>query len=255
MPVSAGVIRPQDIGTAIKTCPRAGTDYLQQTLTNLQRATHDQTLALAVTDGRGLTLHQNAAQAIRLGVDLGTPWVLVLEDDLDFCDDFLGSVARWLTDHAEMTGRLSASDNGLVIEPHLMYVFGANYSQIEREMARGRTWWDYPAHAFYGAQALCWRRAVAAELVAWLGSDPYYEGADGQEIRDHGHDLLLQRWGRTKEHTHFLASAPSFVQHVGEVSGIGNRFFRFENWPGRAWRYEGRGRGRAGAGAQEGVRR
>lgn len=228
------VIAPTDIAIAIKTHPRAGVNYLHATLANLARACGgDLPGPLAISDGSGLTLHQNAAHAIRLGVDANRPWVLVLEDDLDFCADFLGSVARWLGEHEDPR--------------YPMYVFGANYEQIERRWARGATSWEYPCSAFYGAQALCWRREEAQHLIGWLGDDPHYNG-----VRDHGHDLLLQRWGKERWEARgsgerppfFLASCPSFVDHVGEQSGIGNRFFRFGSWQGREWSYSGKAAGR-----------
>lgn len=166
------------------------------------------------------TLQQNASHTIQVAATVtDCKWVLVLEDDLDFVDDFLRGAVAWLEHHE----RLGAD----------MYAFGANYRQVEDCVARGQAAWKYPARAFYGAQALAWRREVAAELAAWLGPDPHYNG-----VRNHGHDLLLQRWGLMRgTASYFLASAPSFVQHIGRDSGIGNRFFRFESWPGRGWRY------------------
>lgn len=225
------VVQPQDIAIAIKTHDRSPRrNYLEETIENLNRSLNAgprERCPVHISDGRGLTLHQNAATAIRYGVEMQKPWVLVLEDDLDFCGDFLGSVARWLSDWASPA--------------YPLYVFGANYAQIAQAAAAGHSRWEYPVHAFYGAQALCWRRDVAEELVQWLGEDPYYPGPNGEPIRDHGHDLLLQRWGRWKGAQYFLASAPSFCQHIGEESGINNRFFRFEIWPGREWMYPGKG--------------
>jgi hypothetical protein len=163
------------------------------------------------------TLHQTAQRAIAaVAGDPCANWCLVLEDDLDFCDRFLESVVGWLDDHAR--------------DDRLMYAFGANYIQIASHFRAGE--WDYPVGAFYGAQALAWKREDAAQLAEWLGPDPNYNG-----IRDHGHDLLLQQWGKSRGLTHFLASAPSFVQHVGVESGINNRFFEFVTWPGRDWYY------------------
>jgi hypothetical protein len=168
-----------------------------------------------------LTLHQNAARAIRVAAGAGATWAMVLEDDLDFCADFVGSTLRWLRDNARAD--------------RLMYAFGANYAQIALCVLRRQPFWAYPVTAFYGAQACAWRTEDALQLAKWLGPDPTYGG-----VRDHGHDLLLQRWGKERGLTHFLASAPSFVQHVGSASGIGNRYFGFPTWPGRQWKYRGR---------------
>jgi hypothetical protein len=169
-----------------------------------------------------LTLHQNAARSIRLAATAGAEWAMVIEDDIDFCDDFLGSTLRWVHD-VEATG-----------EKFPMYVLGANYAQIQAARHSGQIFWHYPCKAFYGNQALLWRADVAQRLGEWLGPDPSYNG-----VRDHGHDLLLQRWGHEKMKADcFCASVPSFVEHVGEKSGIGNRHFHFPSWPGRDWKYE-----------------
>lgn len=232
-------------GIAIKTKDRSPKkNFLAETLANLERAgvmksphlgfiivvdSGDGRAALTqcraasrplVVDWKpaGRSLHQNAARCIELASVESIPevrWSMVLEDDLDVSDGFLESVLGWLDDNP---GKL-------------MYVLGANYDQIKCRADRGETTWNYPVGGFYGAQALVWRREVAAELAQWLGPDPMYNG-----VRDHGHDLLLQQWGKSKGETYFLASAPCMVQHIGNESGIGNRFFQFP-WGGRDWRY------------------
>jgi glycosyltransferase involved in cell wall biosynthesis len=97
--------------------------------------------------------------------------------------------------------------------------------------------WRYPIEYFYGAQALAFSTEDAQHLAEWLGTDPQYQGK-----RDRHHDLLLQDWGRELGLTHFAASVPCFVQHVGEESSLGNSVFRFDSWPGHDWRYRGRRR-------------
>jgi hypothetical protein len=182
------------------------------------------------------TLHQNAAAAIRQASKYDAEWAMVLEDDLDFSDGFLESVVAWLGD---------------VERPEFpMYVLGANYAQIDAPGSRTRGFWQYPVGLFYGAQALVWRRDVARELAEWLGDDPFFVAREeevklghaprpGIKVRDHGHDLLLQKWARERGTEFFCASSPCMVQHVGEESGIGNRFFQFP-WDGRQWRYNRR---------------
>lgn len=235
----------EQIAVVIKAAMRVanGDAYLKETVENFWRAVpvNDPVHSLQVSWTEGpvgvfgggqfnaaaewvaqrLTLHQNAARAIRLAAHAGAEWALVIEDDIDFCDDFLGSVLRWVHD-VEATG-----------EKFPMYVLGANYAQIQAARHAGHIFWHYPCKAFYGNQALLWRADVARQLAAWLGDDPSYNG-----VRDHGHDLLLQQWGRQSRKVDcFCASVPSFVQHVGEKSGIGNRHFHFPSWPGRDWKY------------------
>jgi hypothetical protein len=173
-----------------------------------------------VIDSCARTLHQNASRCIELASQGDADYAMVLEDDLDFCDDFLESVVAWLADHA--------------VDGPQAYVLGASYSQIQATVNAGDSAWAYPIGAFYGAQALVWRREHATQLAEWLGPDPMYNG-----VRDHGHDLLLQKWGREQGLDHFIASAPCMVQHIGNESGIGNLFFQFP-WGGRDWRYERR---------------
>lgn len=166
------------------------------------------------------SLHENAAEAIRYTAAMGADWTLVLEDDLDFCDRFLESTLAWV-------GQVVAERR-----EYLMYVLGANYSQIVDARRKKKIVWDYPIGSFYGAQALLWRTNVARGLAEWLGPSPSYNGIAG-----HGHDLLLGRWAKERGETHFAASVPSFVQHIGKESGIGNRSFGFSSWPGRNWSY------------------
>jgi hypothetical protein len=233
---------------AIKTKDRSPRkNYLAETVQNLSRAgvlrsellasmiivnsTEDSAWMVAddfplegrpwLIDSVDRSLHQNAAASIRWAAEPDADYAMVLEDDLDFSDDFLESVSAWIEDNA-------------VSRPQ-MFALGANYSQIQS----ARTVWAYPVSAFYGAQALVWKREDAQQLAEWLGPDPFYIGKDGQIIRNHGHDLLLQRWGKQQGLSHFVASAPCMVQHIGEESGIGNRFFSFP-WGGRDWRYERR---------------
>lgn len=246
----------EQIAVVIKAARRAanGDEYLKQTVENLMRSVGLlspilRTVLVSWTEGpvtgpsvvipeakfvtgpiplltseiNRLTLHQNAARSIHLAAEAGAEWAMVIEDDIDFCADFLGSVLRWVHD-VERTG-----------EVFPMYVLGANYAQIEAARMQGHIFWHYPPKAFYGNQALMWRTSVAKKLVEWLGPDPNYNG-----VRDHGHDLLLGKWGLLQSPACFCASAPSFVQHIGETSGIGNKSFHFPTWPGREWKYESR---------------
>jgi len=226
---------------AIKTKDRSpNKNYVRDTLANLERAgvmDSPHLLDLGIVDSGSRpafvkdlratdwpvdsavrTLHQNAARCIEaVGADKRADYGMVLEDDLDFCDRFLEQVVAWLEDHE--------------VDYPQMYVLGANFDQIRRVAEMGGQAWAYPVTAFYGAQALVWKRQHAAQLAGWLGPDPQYNG-----VTDHGHDLLLQQWGKSIQLTHFVASAPCMVQHIGNESGIGNRFFQFP-WGGRDWEY------------------
>lgn len=171
-------------------------------------------------EGGRRTLHQNAARAIELASRSEAEWALVIEDDIDVVDGFLDTVLAWLADHEQ---------------PGQMYAFGAAYARVGYLAGIGKSYYRYPLADFYGAQALAWRTEDAAQLAGWLGDDPAYKGD-----RDRSHDLLLQEWGAARGLTHFLASAPPLVQHIGNESSIGNDHFAFDSWPGRAYEYPGR---------------
>jgi hypothetical protein len=168
------------------------------------------------------SMHQNAQRCIDLASSGTADFALVLEDDIDVCRNFLESVVAWLGDHELSTP--------------MMYVFGANYAQIAVEAKKGIRFWNYPCDSFYGALACGWSAPVARDLARWLGPDPFYKKKDGEEVRTHGHDLLLGRWGSFLKLHHFLAAAPNFVQHIGAESSLNNKSVSYPGFD-REWSY------------------
>lgn len=259
-----------------------GENYLGQTLQNMKRAgVFDTTLlnSLTIVSGGELpdfyetevrpliidtvyefvhcikdcTRQQNAARAIQFGsVNKDADWVLKLEDDLDFIDDFLGNVARWLTDvsHVNAAMFVLGATFQQVSQAHFepgetLLVPGPSFPRVRAAFDRGEIAMTHPVAGWYAAQALLWRRPVAESLGLWLGDDPYLW--DGKEKHRHrGHDLLLQVWAQELGAKHFLVSCPAFVQHIGRQSNLNQPeighvqpFFEFP-WPGREWSYSGR---------------
>lgn len=240
-----------DIAAVMVTVDRSPrVNYLASTLTNLHRAGLAKSIdcgrlrrlelvspdlnfaADAIDDcytgGASIGRHPanlNVVSALRFGVGTGAPWTLFLEDDIDVCADFFDSVGTWLDDHARDDRRV--------------YAFGANYPEVAEAAARGETSWDYRINKFYGTQALALRSEDAADLATYLVEHCYDRTDDGT-----AYDLLMADWSRLRwpEIHHFLASAPSFVEHIGRESLIRPRpeTHRFPSWPGREWRYEGR---------------
>lgn len=238
----------RDIAAVMVTVDRSpGANYLAETLTNLHRSD----LARSIDQGRLLRLelvspdlgfaadaiddcytggasegkcpaNLNVASALRLGADTGAPWVLFLEDDIDVCADFFDSVGAWLDDHARDDRRV--------------YAFGANYGWIEEATAAGCTAANYPIGKFYGTQAFALRSEDALSLSAYLVAHCYDRTDDGT-----AYDLLMADWARQTwpEIGHFLASCPSFVDHIGRTSSIRPRpeTHTFPSWPGREWSY------------------
>jgi hypothetical protein len=169
------------------------------------------------------THNQNGARAARLAADSGEEWCLVIEDDLDFCDDFAESVMAWLADHAE-AGPVCC--------------FGSTWPPVREAELAGGCVADIPVRQFYGAQCLAVHSSQAEGLARYLEAHPTYQWETGEVTRCH--DLLIARWLESEGVQSVRASAPSFVQHIGRGSTFDNRFFEFPSWPGREWSYQGR---------------
>ena len=245
------------VAIAVKTmdrgaCPPKARNYLGATLANFERAgvfksEHLHSLALVDSGSpkpweflerevgslieycgldipeRRRNLHRNAARAIELAGSAGADWAMVVEDDIDVCADFLESVVAWLEDHAQPSP--------------MMYVFGANYRQIRVLYQKRKTVWRYPARGFYGALCCVWSPVDALDVVDWYGDDPAYLNKEGGKIYGRGHDLMLGRWGQERGVTHFQASVPCFIQHIGLDSGLGNRKIEYAGWRGPGYSY------------------
>lgn len=164
---------------------------------------------------------ENVARALHLGADTGAPWVLFTEDDIDVCANFLDSVGKWLDENT--------------IEHCHIYAFGAAYDQIRAAYKLKATAWGYPVEAFYGTQCFAIRNEQAQSLAVWLETHRLVRGVDSPGA----YDLSMQEWSRANwpEFDYFRASVPNFVQHLGDESLIGNKFFKFPAWPGREWSY------------------
>jgi len=156
------------------------------------------------------------------GVATGAAWVMFCEDDIDFCGDFLESAGRWL--------------DGFMDGYHVA-VFGANYPHVAVAAERLEFVWPYPQELFYGSQCVALRREDAASLANYWRRCPPVKGATDMAI-----DLMIADWNRIAhpEQPNFLASAPSFVQHMGRESYATDKevTHKFKTWPGPFWVYE-----------------
>lgn len=165
-----------------------------------------------------LTPNQNGALALELAVNVGAPWVIFLEDDIDVGADWLESVDAWLTRVAQP-------------ERYQIFPLCAAYKGV-RESKTGS--WEYPVKDFYGTQAYCLRAETAESVLT------FYRGSKRWKKQKKGHDMMLKDWAGQQEPaiTHFLTPAPSMVQHLGEESSLHlGRFHKYESWPGRDWSY------------------
>jgi hypothetical protein len=230
-----------------------GTDYFGQTLANLTRAGVFKSELLStfrVAHGEGFTRQQNGQRAIAMAAaDVNADWVIKLEDDLDFVDNFLENVAAWLEDfgHAntclfslgasfETVSHSRFCDNEVLTEP------GPSFPTVREYLRRGEHCVPHRVGGYWGAQALVMRRADALDLATFLGPDPaLWDGV--MHHKNRGHDLMLQCWGSARGVRSFACTVPSFVQHIGRVSNLSQPelqhvqpFFEFP-WPGHKYEY------------------
>lgn len=163
----------------------------------------------------------NVAAALDIGAATACRWVLFLEDDIDVCADFFDSVGAWL-DEAGCLGE------------YPIYALGANYPQVDEAVAAGLSSWEYLVRQFYGTQALVIDSEYARSIADYLSAHCYDRTNDGT-----AYDLLMSDWALRHGFSHFLASCPSFVQHIGRSSSIRPRprTHTFPSWPGRDWSY------------------
>ncbi len=253
--------------------PEGGVNYLAATMRNLRRSgvwTSPLLHSVHIVDGgslpgywddvdlgcaivhpcppEGRTRQQNGREAIRFAAETGADLVIKLEDDLDFCADFLGSVARW---HAKAREMKTQRPVGMYALAHAFATFpdaryatpgesvlgpGSSFRHARLFIRQGRTAIE-DGPSFWGAQAVMWERRRALEICTWLGDDPVYTSERFQS-RSNAHDLILGSWLRAHGLS-FVAACPSFVQHIGRQSSIAkgtDRFFEYP-WPGPTWRY------------------
>lgn len=175
---------------------------------------------------------ENAGAALiaggRQALERNLSWVLFCEDDLDFCDDFIGSVSRWLDDYGAS-------------EDYRLFAFGAAYPQIADAALKSPAGsaWVYPYKAFYGTQCFAIRPDDAISLGSYIASNPLIRGV----VNPNAYDLMFHDWmSANYPGGAFLASVPSFVQHIGRQSICTGKEIThtFESWPGHEWSYRGR---------------
>lgn len=165
----------------------------------------------------------NAAAALDAGIRTGCEWILFFEDDVDVCGDFLESVHRWISLYAT--------------PDYHVFPFGANYPHVQIAADKLEYTWEYDTHLFYGSQCFAIRATDARSLADYWHSNPEVPGATDMAI-----DIMVAQWHRIKfpAQPHFLASAPSFIQHIGRASYATTKevTHKFQSWPGPFWSFE-----------------
>jgi hypothetical protein len=239
-----------DLTAVMVTMDRSpGKNYLEQTLRNLANSdllTCERLHSLCIVDSKAghwaydiaddllqdcptvkvfsrdedVMANENVSDALYIGHQTRTDWTIFLEDDIDVCGQFFESVGRWLDDYGHPS--------------HKVHAFGAAYPQVEERHRDGLPFWEYPVDQFYGTQCFAVDNSTAFHLSEYIMEHKLSREPDGT-----GWDLLMADWAGPG--SVFLASCPSFVQHIGMTSTVRPRknIHTFDSWPGNDWSYKG----------------
>lgn len=172
------------------------------------------------------TPNANGLAPIALLDECPADWIVLSEDDLEWCDDPIGSIARWLEDHAT--------------PQRVMYRFFA-FDELVR-MTKGA--WLTPCREQKGSQVVALRAADAKRFKAWAEAHPKDwrpKSAPFQNRPHDGFDKLLGYWALSEDaYATGLVSRPFFVRHLGVASAIHRVGMRRDReFAGESWRYRG----------------
>ncbi len=152
-------------------------------------------------------------------------WIVMSEDDLDWCADPVGSVTRWLKEH---------------VRPEVtVYRFFA-FDPLEPVSAHCS---KAPLREMKGSQAVALRAADARRFAVWARQHPLDwrpKGAPFQNEPHKGFDKLIGYWALQdrSDVTYGLVSNPFFVKHMGRESSLYSRaIHRDARFAGSGWSY------------------
>lgn len=157
--------------------------------------------------GRRLTPNENALAPIALLEEIPADWIILSEDDLEWCADPLGTMARWLEAYAQpdiLVYRFSAFGR---LTPRGAHVASASLKEQK------------------GSQVIALRADDAKRLRAWATAHPTDWRPTGAPFQDQPHtgfDKLVGYWAlQDQPSTTFgLVSQPFFVRHIGAESSL-----------------------------------
>lgn len=154
-----------------------------------------------------LTPNENGVAPIRLLHDITADWIILSEDDLEWCDDPLDTMARWLATYAQ--------------PDVLVYRFFA----FDRLTPRGKHVASAPLKEQKGSQVIALRAADALRFAAWATvhrTDWRPKWAPFQDRPHDGFDKLVGYWAlQDRPLVPFgFVSQPFFVKHVGLESSL-----------------------------------
>jgi hypothetical protein len=243
------------LALAMRTCDRTPRpNYITPTLSGLLQQSHTETLhvqassteiawldralagiprdRLAVYPAPEAPLHPNetglSAIERALAADPEAAWVLLLEDDLAFCADFVASVRRWIGRHARA-------------DRNIYRFFGFNWPDRSQRRTPLEAF-DHSLTDLRASQAIVWRRADAVAFLSWARAHALTWRRNrwprrGEADPRIAFDKLVAQWSiDTWPGRPGVLSWPFFVDHIGALSSlhkrgvIDSRFFAGPTW-------------------------
>lgn len=204
--------------TALHLCATApDVRWLEPLLASLPRP------MLHVPD-RVLGANDNGLAQVSAGLETDADWILLLEDDLSFCADFVGSVERWLARYARA-------------DRNLYRFFGFTQAPSKTTEA-----YDCPLKSLRASQAVALRRTDAEDFLAWGRANlrtwrksPQGGGSTADPLI--AFDKFLACWSLTRwPGRPGVISQPYFVKHIGDQSSLhrfgarNDRFYAGDRW-------------------------
>jgi hypothetical protein len=159
---------------------------------------------------RRMRANENGIRPITLLDAIDADWIILSEDDLEWCADPIGSMARWL----ETFQRPDV----------VMYRF-FSFDRLTQVSAHAVT---APLCEQKGSQAVALRASDARRFAAWSEAHPLDwrpKGAPYQNRPHDGFDKLLGYWALQDRPSMMtgLVSRPFFVKHLGVHSSLHGR--------------------------------
>lgn len=155
----------------------------------------------------------NGIAPIALLDSIDADWIILSEDDLEWCADPLGSMVRWLETYAT--------------PDVLIYRFFA-FDRLTKVSAHAAT---APLREQRGSQVVALRADDARRFAAWATAHPLDwrpKGAPFQDRPHDGFDKLLGYWALQDrpDVTTGLVCVPFLVKHLGDQSSLHGRGIR-----------------------------
>jgi len=154
------------------------------------------------------TANMNGIAPIALLDSMDADWIILSEDDLEWCDNPIETKAQWLQDHAR-------SD----VSVYRFFAF-------ERQMVRsGLHATETPLREQKGSQVIALRAEDAKRFAQWAKDHPSDwrpAGAPFQDQPHNGFDKLVGYWALQDNPSVRvgLVSRPFFVRHMGLESSL-----------------------------------